>query len=204
MCDKCDSGNYIRETSNRLRFRLNNHKKSIRDNSRGFPVSVHFNQPDHLQKNLRCVILRGEFKTTEDRLICEQTFIHTLKTHSKGVNQDLSFLSLYSYFHQCCRPLTSTSVNNTEVWRQKLSYVFFYSHLSPVHHWGRTQECSKALVILLSFYWIKVSQLRFILVFYIYIITVMTRWCLINQLLLTQVKTHNFLALLFLSSVWMD
>ena len=27
MCDKCDSGNYIGETSNRLRSRLNNHKK---------------------------------------------------------------------------------------------------------------------------------------------------------------------------------
>ena len=36
MCSKCDSGNYIGETSNRLRFRLNNHR-SIRDNSRDFP-----------------------------------------------------------------------------------------------------------------------------------------------------------------------
>ena len=116
-----DSGNYIAETSNRLRLRLNNHKKSIRDNSRGFPVAVHFNLPDHSLKNLRCVILRGEFKTTADRLICEQTLIHKFKTHSKGVIQDLSFLSLhsiaapYSYFHQCCRPLTSMSNNNTEV-----------------------------------------------------------------------------------------
>ena len=115
MCSKCDSGNYIGETSNRLLLRLNNHKKSIRDNSRGFPVAVHFNLPDHSLKNLRCVILRGDFKTTADRLICEQTLIHKFKTHSKGVNQDLSFLSPYSYFHQCCRPLTSTSNNNTEV-----------------------------------------------------------------------------------------
>ena len=106
---------YIYIYINRLRLRLNNHKKSIRDNSRGFPVAVHFNQPDHSLNNLRCVILRGDFKTTADRPICEQTFIHKLKTHSKGVNQDLPFLSPYSYFHQCCRPLTSTSVNNTEV-----------------------------------------------------------------------------------------
>ena len=95
------TGNYIGETSNRLRFRLNYHKKIIRDNSRGFPVAVHFSQPDHSLKNLRCVILRGDFKTTADRLICEQTLIHKLKTHSKGDNQDLSFLSPYSYFHQC-------------------------------------------------------------------------------------------------------
>ena len=113
MCSKCDSGNNIGETSNRLR--LTNHKKSIRDNCRGFPVAVHFNQPDHSPKNLRCVIIRGDFKTTADRIICEQMLIHKFKTHSKGVNQDLSFLSPHSYFHQCCRPLTSTSNNNTEV-----------------------------------------------------------------------------------------
>ena len=58
----------------------------------GFPMAVHFNLPDHSQKKLRCVILRGDFKTAADRLICEQTFIHKLKTHSNGVNQDLSFL----------------------------------------------------------------------------------------------------------------
>ena len=34
MCDKCDSVNYIGETSNKLQFRLNNHKKSIRDNNK--------------------------------------------------------------------------------------------------------------------------------------------------------------------------
>ena len=71
MCNRYDSGNYIGETSSRLRFRLNNHKKSIRDNSRGFPVAVHFNQSDHSLKILRCVILRGDFKTTADRLICK-------------------------------------------------------------------------------------------------------------------------------------
>ena len=51
---------------------------------------------------------RKNFKATADSLICEQTFIHKLKTHSKGVDQDLSFLSPNSYFHQRCRPLTST------------------------------------------------------------------------------------------------
>ena len=42
MYSKCDSDNYIGETSNRLRFRLNNHKRSIRDNSRGFPGGCSF------------------------------------------------------------------------------------------------------------------------------------------------------------------
>ena len=85
MCHKCDSGKDIGETSNRLRLRLNNHKKSIRDNSRGFPVAVHFNQADHSLKNLRCVILRGDFKTTADIFICEQTFIHRLKAQSRDL-----------------------------------------------------------------------------------------------------------------------
>ena len=126
--NNCDSCNFIyllmrtnvtlditSETSNRLRHRQNNHKKSITYSIRGFPVAVHFNQPDNSLINLRCVFLRGDFKTTADRLICEQTLIHKLKTHSKGANQDLSFLSPNSYFHQRCRPLTSTSVNNIEV-----------------------------------------------------------------------------------------
>ena len=96
MCGKCYSGNYIGETSNKLRFRLNNHKKNIKDNSRGFPVAFHFNQPDQTLKALICVIHRGDIKTmAADRLICEQTLNVKVKKHS---NQDLS---LYSYFHQC-------------------------------------------------------------------------------------------------------
>ena len=95
------TGNYIGETLNKLRFRLNNHKKSIRDNSRAFPEAVHFNQPDHSLKSLTCDILRDGFKTTAVRLICERMFIHKLKTHSQGVNQNLSFLSPYNYLHLC-------------------------------------------------------------------------------------------------------
>ena len=68
MCEKCDSANYIRETSSKLRFSLNNHRKNIKDNSRGFPVSAHFNRPDHSQINLRCVILIGEFITSAGKL----------------------------------------------------------------------------------------------------------------------------------------
>ena len=69
--------------------------------SRTTTAHVHFNQPGHSLINLRCVILRGDFKTTAYRFICEQTLIHRLKTRSKGINQDLSFLSTYSYFHMC-------------------------------------------------------------------------------------------------------
>ena len=113
MCSKCDSGNYIGETSNRLRLRLNNHKKSIRDNSCGFPVAVHFNLPDHSLNNLRCVILRGDFKTTADRHICEQTSIYKLKTHSRSITSIAEWLlspvlsSSNFYVSQQHRSLTS-------------------------------------------------------------------------------------------------
>ena len=46
-CMKCDSGNYIDETSTFFRLRMNNHKKSIRDNNKGLPVARHFNIPGH-------------------------------------------------------------------------------------------------------------------------------------------------------------
>ena len=65
---------YIGETSNKLRFRLISHKKSIKDKSKGFAVAVHFSQQDHSQINLRCVIQSGNFKTTAERRICGQTF----------------------------------------------------------------------------------------------------------------------------------
>ena len=96
MCSKCDSENYIGETSNRLRFRLNNHKKSIRDNSRGFPVAVHFNQPDHSLKNLRCVILRQQ----TDSFVNKCSYINS--KHIQRV--------LIKIYHLYCHIATFTSV----------------------------------------------------------------------------------------------
>ena len=42
MCNKCNYGNYVGETSTKFRLRMNNHKKSIRDNHKGLPVAVHY------------------------------------------------------------------------------------------------------------------------------------------------------------------
>ena len=69
-----------------------------------------FSSTDHSLKHLRCVILRGDFKTTADRLICEQTFMYKPKTHSKGTNQDLLFLSPSNYLHLYWQLLASKSV----------------------------------------------------------------------------------------------
>ena len=72
-CKKCDSGNYIGETSTFFRLRMNNHKKCIRDYNKGLPVARHFKKPDHSNSDLECVILKGDFANNADRLIQEQT-----------------------------------------------------------------------------------------------------------------------------------
>ena len=99
-CKKCDSGNCIDETYTFLRLRMNNHKKSIRDNNKGLPVARHFNQPDHSICDLECVILKGKFSNNTDRLIEEQTLIRKLKIDTHGLDQDLDFLTPYTYFHE--------------------------------------------------------------------------------------------------------
>ena len=94
MCSKCDSENNIGETSNRIGLRLNNHEKNIGNQGRGFLVAVHFNLPDHSFKNLRCVILRGDFKTTTERLICEQTF----NINSKHIQK--VYVKIYQFYRR--------------------------------------------------------------------------------------------------------
>ena len=47
MFNKCNYGNYVGETSTKFCLRVNNHKRSIRDNHKGLPVAVHYNQTDH-------------------------------------------------------------------------------------------------------------------------------------------------------------
>ena len=59
----CNNGNYVGETSTKFRLRMNNNKKSIRDNHKGLPVAVHYNQTDHSINDLSCVILSGNFTT---------------------------------------------------------------------------------------------------------------------------------------------
>ena len=88
------------DTSTFFRLRMNNHKKSIRDNNKGLPVARHFNIPGHSICDLECVILKGDFSNNADRLIEEQTLIRKFKTDTHGLNQDLDFLAPYTYFHK--------------------------------------------------------------------------------------------------------
>ncbi|KAJ8025868.1 hypothetical protein HOLleu_33546 [Holothuria leucospilota] len=44
-CTMCTNGLYVGETGTKFRYRFNNHKKSIRYNTRGFPVAEHLHWP---------------------------------------------------------------------------------------------------------------------------------------------------------------
>ena len=57
MCNKCNYGNYVGDTSTKFRLRINNHKKSIRDNHKGLPVAVHYNQTFDELVRLPCASL---------------------------------------------------------------------------------------------------------------------------------------------------
>ena len=99
-CKKCDSANYIGETSTFIRLRMNNHTKSIRGSNKGLPVARHFNIPGHSICDLECVILKADFSNNADRLIEEQNLIRKFKTDTHGLNQDIDFLAPYTYFHK--------------------------------------------------------------------------------------------------------
>ena len=96
----CNYGNYVGETSTIFRLRMNNHKKSIRDNHKSLPVIVHYNQFDHSINDISSVILNGNFTTTADRQLYEEKKIHNLNTYKHGLNRDFGFLSNYTFFNK--------------------------------------------------------------------------------------------------------
>ena len=59
LCAKCPNAVYVGETSNRLRFRLNNNKHSIKHNLSGYPVAMHFNEQSHTIEELRCITMKN-------------------------------------------------------------------------------------------------------------------------------------------------
>ena len=75
-------------------------QKSIRDNNKGLPVARHFYNPDHSICDLGCDILKGYFSNNTDKLMEEQILIRKFKTDTHGPNQDLVFLTPYTYFHK--------------------------------------------------------------------------------------------------------
>ena len=82
----------------KFRFRINNYKSSIRNNTPGHPVAYHFITPNHTANDLRCCILRGHLKSNKERQLCEQKLTVKYNCHINGLNKDKSFLSNYRTF----------------------------------------------------------------------------------------------------------
>ena len=72
----------------------------IRDNHKGLPVVVHYNQADHSINDLSCVILNGNFTTPADRQLYEQKLIQRFDFNKCGLNRDLGFLSKYAFINR--------------------------------------------------------------------------------------------------------
>ena len=97
MCNKCNYGYYVGETSTKFRLRMYYHKKSIRDNHKGLLVAVHCNQADHSINDISCAMLNGIFTTTADIQLYEQKLIQRFDSNKCGLNRDLGFLSKYFF-----------------------------------------------------------------------------------------------------------
>ena len=76
------------EASTKLRFRINNHKTSIRNSTPGHSVANHFKKHNHSANDLRC-ILRGNFMSTKKSQLYEQKLIVKYNCHINGLNNDI-------------------------------------------------------------------------------------------------------------------
>ena len=72
----------------------------MRDNHKGLPVAVHYNQAANSNNDLLYVILNGNFTTMADRQLYEQKIILKFNTYKRGLNHDLGFLSNYTFFNR--------------------------------------------------------------------------------------------------------
>ena len=72
FCAKCPNAVYVGEASNLFRFRLNNHKHSIKHNFSGYPVAMHINEQSHTMEVLRFIILKNHVHNMDNRKLIEQ------------------------------------------------------------------------------------------------------------------------------------
>ena len=81
FCAKCPNAVYVGDTSNRFRFRLSNHKHSIKHNFSSYPVAMHFNEQSHTIEDLRCIIIKNHVPNMDNRKLIIKKNIIKLKTY---------------------------------------------------------------------------------------------------------------------------
>ncbi|OCT83104.1 hypothetical protein XELAEV_18025643mg, partial [Xenopus laevis] len=71
-CTRCSTGGiYIGETGQKLHTRMNHHRHKINTNSCDTPVGQHFCSQNHSLQGMQVLILKGNFKTEQERKIYE-------------------------------------------------------------------------------------------------------------------------------------
>ena len=71
FCAKCPNLIYVGETSNHLRFRLKQ-KHSIKHNSPGYPVAMHFNEQSHSMEDIQCIAIKNQVPDKDNRKLIEK------------------------------------------------------------------------------------------------------------------------------------
>ena len=68
-----------------LRFRLNNHKHSIKHNLSGYPAAMHFNEQSHTIEDLR--FIKNHLPDIDNRKLVEEKTIIKLNTYITRLNK---------------------------------------------------------------------------------------------------------------------
>lgn len=105
QCKRCSKGSYVGETGQKLQARMNLHRHTIKEHKEDSlctPVGHHFSQSDHTIEDLNVLVLKGNFRTIQERKTFELRMILLFDTKNNGLNLDIGFLTHYA---KVLRPL---------------------------------------------------------------------------------------------------
>ncbi|OCT98517.1 hypothetical protein XELAEV_18010752mg [Xenopus laevis] len=95
-CTKCPTrGIYIGETGQSLRKRTNHHRFTINNKKLDTPVGEHFNSPNHSLGDFQISVIKGNFKTENERKVWEYKLMQTFRSLETGLNLGHGFMANY-------------------------------------------------------------------------------------------------------------
>ncbi|OCT84989.1 hypothetical protein XELAEV_18023150mg, partial [Xenopus laevis] len=93
---RCSTGGiYIGETGQKLRTRMHHHRHKINTKSCDTPGGQLFCSQNHSLQDMQVLILKGNFKTEQERKICEFKCMELFNTLRQGLNLGSGFMSHY-------------------------------------------------------------------------------------------------------------
>ncbi|OCT92580.1 hypothetical protein XELAEV_18015637mg [Xenopus laevis] len=76
---------------------MNSHRSNIKHGNTDVPVAAHFCSNTHSIKDLRVTVLKGNFKTQQERKEWEFKLMRKFNILECGLNRDRSFMSSYDF-----------------------------------------------------------------------------------------------------------